>query len=213
MLYYPKMPSSEKALVLGERCIAFEKLDGTNQHFCWERGFGWHAFGTRRDRFNLTEHGITEFTEAHPELAGTAEVFERTLAKGLAEVLELGAELELFTEAIAFCEFFGDGSFAGQHKVSESKRLIFFDLMLPGEHFVAPEDFVRSFGHLSIPRIVYRGKLTGQFTDDVRKGKFGVAEGVVCKGLKGDWRCKVKTNAYQERLKASLGADWESGWE
>jgi hypothetical protein len=28
MLYYPKMPSSEKALVLGERCIAFEKLDG-----------------------------------------------------------------------------------------------------------------------------------------------------------------------------------------
>lgn len=214
MLYYPKMPSSEKA-PLGERCIAFEKLDGTNLHFCWERDFGWHAFGTRRDRFNLTEHGIADFTEAHPELADAAEVFERTLAKGLGEVLELRADLELFTEATAFCEFLGESSFAGQHRADEPKRLILFDLALPGEAFVAPEDFVRDFGHLPTPRIVYRGKLTGQFTEDVRKGKFKVAEGVVCKGVsKGvPWRCKVKTDAYRERLKQSLGADWESGWE
>ncbi|WP_309708339.1 RNA ligase family protein [Armatimonas sp.] len=209
MLYYPKMPSSEKALVLGERCIAFEKLDGTNLHFCWERGFGWHAFGTRRDRFNLTERGIAEFANAHPELSEAAGVFQATLAAGLGDVLESYKT----DETTAFCEFLGEGSFAGQHKPGEPKRLIFFDLALPGEVFVVPEDFVRDFGHLPIPRIVYRGKLTGQFTDDVRKGKLGVAEGVVCKGLKGNWRCKVKTDAYRERLKASLGADWESGWE
>jgi RNA ligase len=210
MLYYPKMPGSEKA-PLGERCIAFEKLDGTNLHFCWEREFGWHAFGTRRDRFNLTERGIAEFAVAHPELSEAAGVFYATLAEGVAAVL-LGGEAD---EATAFCEFLGEGSFAGQHKASEPKRLVFFDLALPGEAFVAPEDFVRDFGHLPTPRVVYRGKLTGQFTDDVRKGKFGVAEGVVCKGVsKGvPWRCKVKTDAYRERLKASLGAAWESGWE
>ena len=51
MLYYPKMPASEKA-PFGERCIAFEKLDGTNLHYCWDKDFGWHAFGTRRDQFS-----------------------------------------------------------------------------------------------------------------------------------------------------------------
>jgi hypothetical protein len=25
----------------------FEKLDGTNLHWYWNRAFGWHAFGTR----------------------------------------------------------------------------------------------------------------------------------------------------------------------
>jgi RNA ligase len=210
MLYYPKMPGSEKA-PLGERCIAFEKLDGTNLHFCWDRVFGWHAFGTRRDQFNLTETGITAFAAAHPELSEAAAVFETTLAEGLAAVLT-GYPTD---EALAFAEFLGEGSFAGQHKTGEAKRLILFDVALPGEAFVAPEDFVRDFGHLPTPRIVYRGKLTGQFTDEIRKGKFSVAEGVVCKGVsKGiPWRCKVKTDAYKEKLKQSLGSEWESGWE
>lgn len=206
MLYYPKMPASEKAPI-GARCIAFEKLDGTNLHFCWDRDFGWHAFGTRRDRFNLTEQGIAEFSQAHPELADAVAVFQSTLAEGLAMALAEHAE------ATAFCEFLGDRSFAGQHRADEPKRLILFDIALPGEVFVEPEAFVRDFGHLPTPRVVYRGKLTGQLTDDVRKGKFGVAEGVVCKGLKGDWRCKVKTDAYRLRLQATLGDRWETGWE
>lgn len=206
MLYYPKMPSAHRA-PFGARCLAFEKLDGTNLHFWWDRDFGWHAFGTRRDRFNLTEQGIAEFSQAHPELSEVAAVFYATLADGLATALaEHG-------EATAFCEFLGDRSFAGQHRVDEPKRLILFDIALPDEVFVEPEAFVRDFGHLPTPRVVYRGKLTGQFTDDVRKGKFGVAEGVVCKGLKGGWRCKVKTDAYRLRLQATLGDRWETGWE
>jgi hypothetical protein len=63
---------------------------------------------------------------------------------------------------------------------------------------------------------VYTGKLTGAFLEAVREGKYGVAEGVVCKGGTGGrdvWMVKVKTYAYTERLKKSFGARWEEYWE
>jgi len=55
VLHYPKIPGSRDAP--GGRCVAFEKYDGTNLHWDWDRDFGWHAFGTRRDSFNLTSIG------------------------------------------------------------------------------------------------------------------------------------------------------------
>ena len=47
MLHYPKMPDSRNCP--DGRCLAFEKYDGTNLHWEWEREFGWHSFGARRD--------------------------------------------------------------------------------------------------------------------------------------------------------------------
>ena len=35
MLHYPKIPGSSAAPV--GRCVAFDKLDGTNLHWCWDR--------------------------------------------------------------------------------------------------------------------------------------------------------------------------------
>lgn len=71
------------------------------------------------------------------------------------------------------------------------------------------------FGHLPVPRVVYTGKLTGTFLEAVREGKYGVAEGVVCKGVgpDGPWMVKVKTYAYLERLKRAFGAKWDEYWE
>ena len=65
-------------------------------------------------------------------------------------------------------------------------------------------------------KVVYEGKFTGQFAEEVRTGKFGVAEGVVCKGGTGGtdiWMAKIKTYAYMERLKASFAKRWEDFWE
>ena len=53
MLHYPKIPGSRHCP--DGRCVAFEKYDGTNLHWEWEREFGWHSFGTRRDGFTLTK--------------------------------------------------------------------------------------------------------------------------------------------------------------
>jgi len=62
MLHYPKIPSSRKCPQ--SRCVAFEKYDGTSLHWDWDRGFGWHSFGTRRNEFNLTDTGIARFALA-----------------------------------------------------------------------------------------------------------------------------------------------------
>ena len=49
MLRYPKIPSSRNAP--DGRCIASEKYDGTNLHWEWDRDFGWHSLGPRREEF------------------------------------------------------------------------------------------------------------------------------------------------------------------
>jgi hypothetical protein len=231
MLHYPKM-SGSAAAPLG-RCVAFEKLDGTNLHWCWDRDFGWHAFGTRRDEFNLTPDGETAFGTAHPGLERAAPVFRETLAEPLDAILRDHPNYANFTAVKAFTEFVGPNSFAGAHVPDDPMRTVLFDVYAEGYGFVSPQQFIADFAHLPTPRVVYQGKLTGAFLEAVREGKYGVAEGVVCKGVgdrpaqrntgastgivksEGDavWMVKVKTYAYLERLKESFGAKWQDYWE
>lgn len=202
MLHYPKIPSS-KACQLGP-CVIFEKLDGTNLHWDWQRDFGWHAFGTRRDSFNLLPEGIARFEAAHPNLRGAALLFLNTLARPLAAALP---EVE---NAVAFTEFLGPRSFAGSHHPEDPKRIVLFDVSLEGE-MQNPERFLALFGQLEVPRVLYRGKFRGQLLEDIYQGKFGVAEGVVVKGV--GWMAKVKTRAYEEQLRRQFGDRWQDYWE
>jgi hypothetical protein len=218
MLHYPKIPSTEGCP--GGACIAFEKYDGTNLHWAWDRDFGWHAFGTRRDQFNLSPEGIRQFNEAHPGLEGCADLFQATLAGGLEIVFREKEAYAECTEVKVFTEFFGPRSFAGMHKPDEPKQLVLFDVLAEPFGLLGPELFVLHYNHLPSARVVYRGKFTGQFTEDVRRGKFGVAEGVVVKGggnrgPTGDdlWMAKIKTDAYLARLKKAFADRWQDFWE
>ena len=214
MLHYPKIPGSKDAP--DGRCVAFEKLDGTNLHWCWDRDFGWHAFGTRRDEFQLTPDGTAAFNVAHPGLEEAPGVFLESLADPLDRLFHTHPEYREQSTLKAFTEFLGPNSFAGRHKPDDSKETVLIDVWAEGYGFIAPEAFADHFRELPTPRVVYRGKLTGAFMEALRKGKYGVAEGVVCKGGIGGadvWMVKVKTYAYLERLKASFGARWEEYWE
>ena len=214
MLHYPKIPGSKDAP--DGRCIAFDKLDGTNLHWSWERDFGWHAFETRRDEFQLTPSGQAEFAREHPGLEEAPVVFMKTLAESLDRVFRDHPDYREQAVFKVFTEFLGPNSFAGQHRPEDVKETVLIDLWADGHGFLSPTTFVKHFGEVPIPRVVYRGKLTGAFLEEVRKGKYGVTEGVVCKGGTGGndvWMVKVKTNAYLERLKASFGAKWEEFWE
>ncbi|MCE9564651.1 MAG: hypothetical protein K8U57_21675 [Planctomycetes bacterium] len=213
MLHYPKIPGSKDAP--NGRCVAFEKLDGTNLHWCWERDFGWHAFGTRRDEFDLSPQGTAAFAVAHPGLEEAPGVFLDTVAEPLAKVFREHSEYANRPTFKVFTEFLGPNSFAGRHEVDDPKETVLIDVWADGFGFVGPEVFVADFGHLPIPRIVFRGKLTGTFLEAVRRGKSEVTEGVVCKGGSGTdvWMVKVKTFAYLTRLKAAFGTKWEAFWE
>jgi hypothetical protein len=214
MLHYPKIPGSKNAPF--ERCIGFEKLDGTNLHWCWDRDFGWHAFATRRDEFNLTPSGIGTFNADHPGLEEAVPAFLGTLAEGLDRVFRENPSYQTFSAFKAFTEFLGSNSFAGMHKPDDPKEVVLFDVWADGFGMIGPKTFVADLGHLRSSRVVYEGKLTGAFMEAVREGKYGVAEGVVCKGGAGGpdvWMVKVKTYAYLERLKAAFGTKWEEFWE
>jgi hypothetical protein len=214
VLHYPKIPSSRDAPLA--HCLAFEKYDGTNLHWDWDRDFGWHAFGSRRDAFNLTPDGVGLFLAAHPELAECVGVFRSGLADGLERVFREHPGYREFQGLTVFTEFLGPNSFAGKHRKDDPKRLVPFDVRAEAFGVIGPEAFVTDFGHLPIAQAVYRGKLTGQFAEDVRRGKYGVAEGVICKGGAGGgdtWMAKIKTYAYLERLKKAFGERWEDYWE
>ncbi|TWT39431.1 RNA ligase family protein [Blastopirellula retiformator] len=214
MLYYPKIPGSKHAPL--ERCIAFEKYDGTNLHWDWDRDFGWHAFGTRRDSFNLTEDGIAQFAERHVHLRECVPVFLQTLAEPLERIFRDHVDYRGEQSLQAFTEFFGPNSFAGLHQVDDPKQLRLFDVSAESIGMLGPGRFVADFGTLPIARVVYQGRLTGKFAEDVREGKYHVDEGVVCKGGEGGadlWMVKIKTYAYLQRLKQALADRWEDYWE
>lgn len=209
MLYYPKMPDSRNAP--SGRCLAFEKYDGTNLHFDWDADFGWHSFGTRRDEFALSDAGNELFKAAHAQLNGAAAIFLSTWANELEKILT-GQGHDSFR---VFTEFLGPNSFAGLHKADDPKRLVLFDVEAIPNGMLNPFAFVELFGHLPVARVVYEGKFTGKFSDDVRNGKYNVNEGVVVKGgtHANLWMVKVKTYAYMERLKQAFADKWEDHWE
>lgn len=214
MLHYPKIPGSRNAP--DGRCVAFEKYDGTNLHWDWDRDFGWHAFGTRRDVFNLTDAGTEQFAQRHAHLRQSVVAFRGTLAVALERMFREHPAYVGFDSIKAFTEFLRPNSFAGLHKEDDPKELRLFDVWTEPFGMVGPHQFVADFGHLPITRVVYEGKLTGKFTEDVRAGKYGVAEGVVCKGGTGGpdiWMVKVKTYAYLEQLKQAFADRWEDYWE
>lgn len=221
-LAYPKIPGSKDAPL--EKCIAFEKYDGTNLHWIWEQELGWYAFGTRRDRFDLDEQGIAEFNAAHPGLEEAPEIFINELSPLLDQVLEAHQQYQS-SEITVFTEFLGAESFAGMHKQGDPKQLVLIDVQT-AQGLLDPEQFVQDFGAAIGPKdgsaksmsakVIYCGKLTGKFIEDVRAGKYGVNEGVICKGKRktGElWMVKIKTSDYMQRLKQAFKDNWENYWE
>lgn len=117
-LVYPKIPGSSAAP--SSRCIAFEKYDGTNLHWVWQRKLGWQAFGVRRHQYDLSDHGIAEFNDLHPGLSEAVELFKINFADECEAIFTSQAKY-LGDNYIVFTEFFGERSFAGQHEPDEKK--------------------------------------------------------------------------------------------
>lgn len=68
--------------------------------------------------------------------------------------------------------------------------------------------FIKDFGHVGIPRVIYEGNLNEEFVENIKNNKFNLSEGVICKGVtltkKGRpalYYCKIKTNDWFERLR------------
>src|SRR5262245_21212144 len=98
------------------------------------------------------------------------------LAGGLERIFRDSSAYASYPSFKVFTEYLGPGSFAGMH-AGDPRRLVLFDVEALG------------FGHLDVARVVYAGKFSGRLTEDVRRAKYGVAEGVVIKGGSGGPTC------------------------
>lgn len=180
-------------------CIAFDKLDGSNLRFEWNKKTGWHKFGTRQLMFDQTD----------PNWSLAIPIFMEKYAEPIEKVLK-SKQFRAVEKVTAFCEFYGPNSFAGWHDFTDM-TLTLFDVEIYKKGFVLPRDFIKFFGHLDIPKVIYEGNFGRQLIDDVKEGKYPVtSEGVVCKGIvhgkkksdqHGLWMAKIKTKKWMAELR------------
>jgi len=181
----------------GLPCIGFEKYDGSNLRYLWRKG-KWVKFGTRHRLFDATDE----------DFGIGIELFLKKYGDSIPKAFCDTKELRSVSEATIFCEFYGEHSFAGFHEPTDPKDVILLDVCPYKKGVIGPRDFLRWFGHLHIPAVVYEGDFTESFIQDVRAGTYPVFEGVVVKGNKPNgkyphnfWSAKVKTRKWLDELK------------
>lgn len=195
---YPSLP-------YGAEChlpiIAFDKLDGSNVRAEWSKKRGWHKFGTRK---RLVDETDTLFGRI-PKLVtdGIGPGVEAALLKGS------------YDRAMCFFELHGATSFAGQHDPNDKTlHLTLIDVAPFNQGIIEPERFLKLFGHLDVPKVLYRGPCTPEFVESVRDSSLPgmTLEGVVCK-VANDKKTKMpimfkqKSRAWLDKLHAYCGTN------
>jgi len=194
MKQYPSISHYDDSMI-GTPMLAFNKIDGSNLRFEWSKKKGWNKFGTRRTILN----------EKDPLYIGV-DLFLYKYANKLEEIFKDDKDFRGIREVVVFCEFFGPNSFYGQHDFIDMD-VVLLDVNPMTKGFINPREFVKKFGKLGIPEIVFDGILTAEMVDEIRNSD--LKEGVVCK-----WNnnrhlhtAKIKTYKWLNELKARYGQE------
>lgn len=192
MKQYPKIEHIKD--IIGMEAIVFDKLDGSNLRFEWNRKRGWFKFGTRR---NLMD-------KEYPELGLGIEIFLNKYGEDLSKIfVDRYKKVDSF---VVFCEFLGKNSFAGSHLKDDEKDVVLFDVNGYKMGLISPYEFVENFGNLHIPKVIHNGKISKNLIDSIRNNNFGLSEGVIVKGVNGKdvWMTKIKTKDWINRIKSKF---------
>lgn len=192
-------PSIDTRIAAGEPLIVFDKLDGSNIRAAWEPKKGFHQFGTR-----------------HRVIDASAPVFGEAVGlilEGPAAALEAVFRARKWKHAIAYFEFHGPGSFAGEH-AAEPHSVTLFDVSADKRGLLEPAVFRGLFeGVVAVPRVLHAGPVDDAFVARVRASELpGLTfEGVVAKGAYASpglpRMFKIKTQRWLERLRVKCGDD------
>jgi len=201
MKSYPRIQYFNQG-IFNEDIYAFDKLDGSNIRAEWNPKRGWYKFGTRN--IMIDERDL-QFGEA-------ITLFLNKYGDSLPKVFRTNKSYKRIESFLVFAEYFGDESFAGRHIDSDPKDIILFDVDQYKHGFVTPKNFIEDFGHLHIPDIIYKGKYTMDFVQDIRNNKYKLKEGVIVKGISKTkkqkdeiWMVKVKTIDWIQKVKTLHG--------
>lgn len=196
MKSYPTIPTVYDETV---RYHIFDKLDGSNIRVEWDRKSGFTRFGTRRELMA----GDSPFAPA-----------KTIILDKYASDLESLFRRQKYEKAVCFFEYFGPGSFAGDHcDPASDMDAVLIDVNPHRKGMLSPDQFLDLFGHLELPRYLGCRYLDPELVDQVRTGIFeGMTfEGVVAKAvIRNRLRMtKVKNLAWLERLKLSCDSEEE----
>lgn len=183
----------------GVPIIAFDKLDGSSMRYEYSKKRGFYKFGTRGMMIDET-HDIFGFAVT---------IFKDKYEKELDKIFKSKDYRDILS-FVCFAELIGTKSAFGQHEFgNDIFDVVLFDVDRYKKGMVPPKTFVKDFGPLGIPRVVYEGNLNKELVERVKRNEFGLTEGVICKGLsqtkKGAenlYYCKIKTDDWFERLRA-----------
>ncbi len=188
MKTYPSIP---KEIVTDYNIYAFDKLDGSNIRAEWSPKRGFYKFGTKTQMLG----------EDHPIFGGAINLIKTKYEANLTDIFKR----QRYENATCFFEFLGANSFAGYHDSNEPHDVILFDVSPHKKGILSPQEFLKLFGHLHIPKLLYYGKPNDTFIKSVRNSTLeGIThEGVICKGLNRHQLLmfKIKTNAWLTQLK------------
>ncbi len=178
--------------------IAFEKIDGSNLRFEYSHKRGFYKFGTRNV---MIDRNSTPFGFA-------IDLFLNKYSQPLTEIFKSKA----YRNSLAFvcyAELHGTKSAFGQHEFNDDTfNITLFDISEYKKGLIPPRQFIKDFGDVELPLVIYEGNLNREFVQDVKRNKFNINEGVVCKGLIPHrkpphdlYYCKIKTDNWFQRLR------------
>jgi len=188
----------------GKHIFAFDKCDGSNMRFEWNRKlskksrftFGFKKFGTRTERIMNTSNPFYEGVK----------IFNDEYAELLDKIFIENKRFRNIEQITVFTEFCGKNSFAGRHDWKEKHYLKIFDINLYKKGFLSPAEFFDIF-YIGRPALVKVGEFEEQFVKEIENNKYNLQEGVVCKGMDEGkvFMFKIKTQAWLDKVKKMYG--------
>lgn len=188
MKTYPSIPRDAQEF----KAHTFDKLDGSNLRFEWNKKKGWVKFGTRRRLFD----------ESDEVFGGAIPLFHKSLGEKLHDI----AKKARWESAVFFAEFWGPHSFAGCHIDSDPKHLSLIDVAPYKKGLLSPSEFRKLFED-KVLTAAYLGEYnwTKGFRQRVWNGEI---EGISFEGVVGKRQdnkrlimAKAKTRSWIEAVK------------
>ncbi len=131
----------------------FDKLDGSLIRVEWSKKTGWYKFGSKTQLLD----------KSNPILGPAIGLFMNKYSESLTKLATDNKWQNLF----AFCETFGQDSFAGTHP-NGINNIVLFDLAADKKGIIGPKRFLRLTKEIEIPRFFGVCNWTRNFVDMVR---------------------------------------------
>ena len=189
MKTFPSIRQSRKPF----KAHIFDKLDGTNLRFSWNKKEGWYEYATRT-RPLPADHKLYQIGY---------EIFLNKFADKIVSV----ASRNNWKRLDVFFEFYGENSFAGRHDLNEKQTISMIDLAPNTRGFLNPLEFLDLFNDLKIATYLGEADWNEDYIEAVRAGLVeGMTfEGVVAKAENKQRMAKAKTQKWIDKVIAEYG--------